>query len=147
MCVCVCVCRGVTSSSIAADVAASDSDFTVGMSVYFPAHSSSTALQIGTLTLAVEYLVFESLGLCESVCLSQFLSLCMDVISRAWPLYCHYCSVFNDCISQSGTAISSIHPFAIATKPVHRLQIHPILHNKGAPHTVPQSYIWVCVVV
>jgi len=26
-------------------------------------------------------------------------------------------------------------------KPVHRLQIRPIVHNYGAPHTTPPSYI------
>jgi len=35
----------------------------------------------------------------------------------------------------------------IATKPVHRLQISPIVHNYRAPPTIPPSYIWVRAVV
>jgi len=35
----------------------------------------------------------------------------------------------------------------IATKPVHWLQIRPIVHNLGAPPTIPPNYIWFCVVV
>jgi len=31
----------------------------------------------------------------------------------------------------------------ITMKPVHWLQIRPIVHNYGAPPTTPQSYIWV----
>ena len=36
---------------------------------------------------------------------------------------------------------------AIATQPVHRLQIRPIMHNKGAASTTPPSYIRVRAVV
>jgi len=32
----------------------------------------------------------------------------------------------------------------IATKPVHWLQIRPIVHNLGAPLTIPPNYIWLC---
>jgi len=34
-----------------------------------------------------------------------------------------------------------------ATKPVHRLQIRPVVHNQGAPPTIPSSYIWVRALV
>jgi len=30
--------------------------------------------------------------------------------------------------------------------PMHRLQIHLIVHNQRAPTTIPPSYIWVCAV-
>jgi len=39
------------------------------------------------------------------------------------------------------------HYVAIATQPVPRLQIRPILHNSGAASTMPPSYIWVRAVV
>jgi len=35
----------------------------------------------------------------------------------------------------------------IATKPVHQLQICPIVHNYRAPHTILPTYIWVRAVV
>ena len=35
----------------------------------------------------------------------------------------------------------------IAMKPMHRLQIHPIVHNQRARPTIPLSYIRVCSVV
>ena len=35
----------------------------------------------------------------------------------------------------------------IATKSMHRLQIHPIVHNQRAPPTIPPSYIQVHAVV
>jgi len=34
-----------------------------------------------------------------------------------------------------------------ATKPLHRLQISPIVHNYRAPPNIPPSYIWVHAVV
>jgi len=39
------------------------------------------------------------------------------------------------------------HYVVIAMKPVHQLQIHPIVHNQRAPPTIPPSYIRVCAVV
>jgi len=36
---------------------------------------------------------------------------------------------------------------AIATQPVHRLQIRPVVHNYGAPPTTPASYMLVRAVV
>jgi len=39
------------------------------------------------------------------------------------------------------------HSVAIATQPVHRLQIRPILHNYGASPTTPTSYIRVRAIV
>jgi len=35
----------------------------------------------------------------------------------------------------------------IATKPMHRLQICPVLHNNRAPPNIPSIDIWVCAVV
>jgi len=34
-----------------------------------------------------------------------------------------------------------------AMKPMHQLQIHPTVHHKGAPPTIPPHYIVVCAVV
>jgi len=39
--------------------------------------------------------------------------------------------------------ISRLRYVVIAMKPVHQLQIHSIVHNEGAPPTIPPSYIWV----
>jgi len=39
------------------------------------------------------------------------------------------------------------HYVIIETKPVHRLQICPTLHNYRAPTTIPPSYIRVCAVM
>jgi len=36
---------------------------------------------------------------------------------------------------------------AAATQPVHRLQIHPIVHSQGASPTIPASYIRVRAIV
>jgi len=45
-----------------------------------------------------------------------------------------------------GSAVH-FHSVAIATQPVHRLQIRPIVHNKGASPTSPPSYIRVRAIV
>jgi len=42
---------------------------------------------------------------------------------------------------------TQIHSVAIATQPVHRLQIHPTVHNSGAFPTTPPSYILVRAIV
>jgi len=43
--------------------------------------------------------------------------------------------------------ISIVLSIAIATQPVHRLQIRPIVHNYGASPTTPPSYIRVRAIV
>ena len=44
-------------------------------------------------------------------------------------------------------ALPRISSVAIATQPVHRLQIRPVVHNQGASPTTPPSYIRVRVIV
>jgi len=39
------------------------------------------------------------------------------------------------------------HSVAIATQPVHQLQIRPIVHNQGASPTTPPSYIHIRAIV
>jgi len=40
-------------------------------------------------------------------------------------------------------ALPRISSVALATRPVHRLQLRQIVHNQGASPTTPPSYIWV----
>jgi len=44
-------------------------------------------------------------------------------------------------------SVTHFHSVAIATQPVHRLQIRPIMHNYRASHTTPPSYIRVRAIV
>ena len=63
------------------------------------------------------------------------------------------CRMRAACGGHGGLPLGSathFHSVAIATQPVHRLQIRPIMHNQGASPTTPPSYIrvraimWAC---
>jgi len=59
---------------------------------------------------------------------------------RAFALCCHIAGWTQACNYSSRYV-------AIATQPVHRLQIRPTLHNYGASPTTPPSYIRVRAIV
>jgi len=62
----------------------------------------------------------------------------------------HACVVRAACGGPGGLPLGSVthfHSVAIATQPVHRLQIRPIMHNYGASPTTPPSYIRVRAIV
>jgi len=71
--------------------------------------------------------------------------------ARRFYRWCvHACVVCAACAGRSGLPLGSathFHNVAIATHPVHRLQIRPIVHNYGASPTTPPSYIRVRAIV
>jgi len=60
------------------------------------------------------------------------------------------CGMCAACGGPGGLPLGSaahFHSVAIATQPVHRLQIRPTVHNYGASPTTPPSYIRVRAIV
>jgi len=65
------------------------------------------------------------------------------LLCNKWVTNCQVATVYQPGIErvQALADISCSCYVAIATKPVHRLQIHPIVHNEGSPFTISPSYI------
>jgi len=73
----------------------------------------------------------------------HFLHQYLDLLSVVWA------TVYNQAQSEYKHSLTfCIQRYVvIATKPVHQLQVHPIVHKWRAPPTFPQTYIRVHAVM